>query len=104
SGSNSARTSPGIVSSTRPVTSSTTSTTRTTPTTLPTTSSTTTSTTVRPAVPSPEAAANGLWAAYSPDTKANASRFATQEAVHALFSSPYSGETGTFQGCTPRTR
>ena len=104
--STSTRTSPGIVASTLPVpatSSSSTSTTRGTLTTLPTTAPSTTSTTVRPAVPTPEAAANGLWAAYSSDNRSAAARFGSPQVVEALFSTPFSGETGAFQGCKKRT-
>jgi hypothetical protein len=101
-----AATSPGVVSSTRPVSpGSSTSTTSSTFNTLPTTSLSpisTTSTTVRPAVPTPEAAANGLWAAYASANRAAAGRFATTEVVEGLFANEYSGEEGTFQGCAKR--
>jgi hypothetical protein len=98
-----ARTDPGIVSSTRPLltTSTTTATTRSTFTTLPPTALSTT-TTVRPAVGTPEAAANGLWAAYTAGDRAAANRFASKAVADALFASPYSGEEGTFQGCVKR--
>jgi hypothetical protein len=100
----SAQTSPGIVASTRPLpsTSSSTSTTRATFTTLPTTALSTTSTTVKPAVPTPEAAANGLWAAYTGGNRAAAGRFASPPVVEALFSTPFSGDDGSFRGCTKR--
>ncbi|MEY2452045.1 MAG: hypothetical protein QOD92_1619 [Acidimicrobiaceae bacterium] len=100
----SARTAPGIVASTQPLpasTSTSTSTTRSTFTTLPPTALSTT-TTVRPAVPTPEAAANGLWAAYIGDNRSAASRFATKPVADALFATPYSGDEGTFQGCVKR--
>lgn len=100
----SARTAPGIVSSTRPLPATTGSTapTRSTFTTLPSTSLSTTSTTVRPAVPTPEAAANGLWAAYESGNRSAAARFASAPVVDLLFSSPFSGEKGAFQGCAKR--
>ena len=103
----STRTSPGIVASTQPLPapSASTSTTRatfTTLTTLPTTALSTTTTTVRPAVPTPEAAANGLWAAYSGGNRSAAARFASPPVVDALFSTPFSGEDGTFQSCQKR--
>jgi hypothetical protein len=100
----SARTEPGIVSSTRPLPATSTSTSRPTAstpptfTTLPPTALSTT-TTVRPAVPTPEAAANGLWAAYTAGNRGAAGRFATPPVVELLFSAPFSGEDGTFQGC-----
>ena len=97
----STRTSPGIVASTRPSPATSTSTTRTI-TTLPPTALSTTSTTVRPAVPTPEAAANGLWAAYTRDSRSAAARFASPPVVDLLFSTPFSGEDGTFQGCRKR--
>jgi hypothetical protein len=96
---------PGIVASTRPLpaSSATTlpSTTGSTFTTLPATALSTT-TTVRPAVPTPEAAANGLWAAYTAGDKAAAQRFASPAVMDALFSTPFSGEEGTFHSCTKR--
>ncbi|MEY2402945.1 MAG: hypothetical protein QOD38_496 [Acidimicrobiaceae bacterium] len=102
----STRTSPGIVSSTRPVLPVSTSTsiapgTRTTFTTIPP-SVLSTTTTIRPAVPTPEAAANGLWAAYTAGNRAAADRFAGQPVADALFGTPFSGDDGTFQGCTRR--
>jgi hypothetical protein len=102
--STSARTAPGIVASTRPLPSSTSTTTsapRPTFSTLPPTALSTT-TTVRPAVPTPEAAANGLWAAYTNGDRGAANRFATPAVADALFATPFSGEDGTFQGCAPR--
>jgi hypothetical protein len=101
----SARTAPGIVSSTRPLpaTSASTSTTRSTFTTLPSTTLPATSVTARPAVPTPEAAANGLWAAYSSGNRSAAARFASGAVVDALFSTPFSGDTGAFQGCMKRS-
>lgn len=104
--STSTRTSQGIVSSTRPspTTSSSAPTTPPTFSTLPTTSlpPISTSTTVRPAVPTPEAAANGLWAAYTSSNQSAAARFGSPPVVELLFSTPYSGEDGTFQGCAKR--
>jgi hypothetical protein len=77
------------------------STTRTSPrSTAPTTTAVVTS--VRPAVPSPEAAANGLWAAYTATNRTAAQRFATDDVVRVLFEVEYSGEKGTFQGCRPQ--
>jgi hypothetical protein len=86
-----------------PATSASTSpsTTRSTFTTLPPTALATT-TTVRPAVPTPEAAANGLWAAYTAGDRSAANRFASPPVADALFSEPFSGEDGTFQGCPKR--
>jgi hypothetical protein len=100
----STRTAPGIVASTQPLptTSSSTSTTRSTFTTLPPTALST-STTVRPSVPTPEAAANGLWAAYTTGNRNAATRFAGPRVADALFSRPYSGEEGTFHGCSKRS-
>ena len=102
----STRTSPGIVASTQPLpapsSSTTTRATFTTLTTLPTTPLSTTTTTARPAVPTPEAAANGLWAAYSGGNRSAAARFASPPVVDALFSTPFSGEDGTFQSCQKR--
>ena len=77
------------------------STTRTSPrSTSPTTTAVTTS--VRPAVPSPEAAANGLWAAYTSANRTAAERFATDDVVRVLFEVAYNGEKGTFQSCRPQ--
>ena len=58
-------------------------------------------TSVRPAVGSPEAAANGLWAAYTAANRAAAQRFATDDVIRVLFQVEYSGEQGTFQSCRP---
>ena len=81
--------------------SSASSTTRTSPEpTAPTTSFVATS--VRPAVTSPEAAANGLWAAYTSSNRTAAQRFATDDVIRVLFEVEYSGEKGMFQGCRPR--
>lgn len=106
-GETSTRTSPGVVASTRPspATSTSSSTTRSTLSTLPPTSLppiSTTSTTVRPAVPTPEAAANGLWAAYTSGNQSAAARFASAAVTEALFSTPFSGEEYTFQSCVER--
>ena len=68
--------------------------------TAPTTTAVTTS--VRPAVPSPEAAANGLWAAYTSANRTAAERFATDDVVRVLFEEAYNGEKGTFQSCRPQ--
>jgi hypothetical protein len=106
SDSTSTSTTPGIVSSSRPpVPSTSTSTTapRSTFNTLPATTLATTSTTVRPAVPTPEAAANGLWAAYKSSNRSAAARFASPAVIDALFATPFSGDDGTFQGCRERT-
>jgi hypothetical protein len=56
---------------------------------------------VKPAVGSPEAAANGLWAAYAASNRAAAQRFATEDVVRVLFEEPFDGERGTFLGCRP---
>ena len=56
-------------------------------------------TTVRPPVTSPEAAVNGLWAAYAANNEVAAKRFASDEVIRVLFESPYNGEQGVFQGC-----
>jgi len=56
-------------------------------------------TTVRPPVTSPEAAVNGLWAAYSANNQVAAKRFADDDVIRVLFESPYDGEQGMFQGC-----
>jgi hypothetical protein len=95
---------PGPVTSTLPLsaTSASTSTTLATFTTRSSTTSSTTSLTVRPAVPTPEAAANGLWAAYSGGNRSAADRFASPTVVDALFATPFSGEEGMFQGCRKR--
>ena len=59
-------------------------------------------TSVRPAVSSPEAAANGLWAAYTAANRTAAQRFATDDVIRVLFQVEYSGEQGTFQSCRPQ--
>ena len=56
-------------------------------------------TTVRPPVTSPEAAANGLWAAYAANNQVAAQRFASEDVIRVLFESTYNGEQGMFQGC-----
>ena len=66
------------------------------PTTAPPTSA---ATTVRPPVTSPEAAVNGLWAAYAANNQVAAKRFASDDVIRVLFESPYNGEQGVFQGC-----
>ena len=81
--------------------SATTRTTRPPITTAPTTSFG--ATTVRPAVTSPEAAANGLWAAYTAANRTAAQRFATDDVIQVLFEEPYNGQTGTFQSCRPQS-
>ena len=53
-------------------------------------------------MPSPEAAANGLWAAYTAGNRTAAARFASAPVVEALFSTPFSGDGGTFEGCQKR--
>jgi len=58
-------------------------------------------TTVRPPVTSPEAAVNGLWAAYTANNQVAAQRFASEDVIRVLFESSYNGEQGTFQGCRP---
>ena len=58
-------------------------------------------TTVRPPVTSPEAAVNGLWAAYTANNQVAAQRFASADVIRVLFESPYDGTQGTFQGCRP---
>jgi hypothetical protein len=55
------------------------------------------------AVPTPEAAANGLWAAYTADDATAATRFATPAVVDTLFSQSYNGETGEFRGCAAQS-
>jgi hypothetical protein len=99
-----ARTAPGVASTSRPVPMTLASTTRPTLNTLPPTLSSTTSTTVKPAVPTPEAAANGLWAAYTAANRGAAARFASAEVIDLLFSTPFSGEEGTFQGCRQQSQ
>jgi hypothetical protein len=100
-----ARTAPGT-GTTLPVASTAApspSTSRTTLAPLPTTPApnlSVTSTSVKPAVASPEAAANGLWAAYRAGNRDAAARFASPEVVKVLFEAPFSGEEGTFQGCS----
>jgi hypothetical protein len=111
----STRTSVGITTTSRGTTTTTTS--GTTPTTAPGSTTTlkpvpgATATTVKvssptpstapPAVPSPEAAVNGLIAAYRAGNQEQAARFATADVVDALFAVPFSGDEGSFQGCTP---
>ncbi|HEV3225724.1 MAG TPA: hypothetical protein VGZ52_02780 [Acidimicrobiales bacterium] len=100
---------PPIVSSTRPVTSSAapsgSAATTTTKSTLPPLATTPTTAfdpahpPAKPAIGSPEAAANGLWASYTSNNRAAAQRFATDEVINALFDVPFSGEEGVFQGC-----
>jgi len=53
-------------------------------------------------VTSPEAAVNGLWAAYTANNQVSAHRFASDDVIRVLFESPYNGEQGTFQGCRPK--
>ncbi len=98
-----ARTGPAITSSTLPRLASSTTVTPSIATTLPATTLPAATTTVRPAVPSPEAAANGLWATYSSNNRTAASRFASEAVVDALFANEYSGEDGTFGGCRKRS-
>jgi hypothetical protein len=43
-----------------------------------------------------------LWTAYTLGDRVNGARFATETVVDALFSTPYSGEAGMFEGCRPR--
>lgn len=90
---------PPLVPSTHPSAPTTTTVPRTTATALATTTTLVTTTTVRAAVATPEAAANGLWAAYSSGNRTAATKFATKEVADALFAHPYSGEPGRFQGC-----
>jgi hypothetical protein len=40
-----------------------------------------------------------LWAAYTASNRAAAARFASAEVIDLLFSTAFSGEDGTFQGC-----
>ena len=68
---------------------------------LSSTTATTVATTVKPPVTSPEAAVNGLWAAYAANNQVAARRFASDDVVRVLFESSYNGEQGTFQGCRP---
>ena len=73
---------------------------------LPGTGSTTTTaplppTTVEPAVPTPEQAATGLFAAYRSGDRAQAATFATEDVIAVLFAEPYSPPDGSFQGCKP---
>jgi len=63
----------------------------------------TTTLVVRAAVPTPEAAANGLWAAYSANNQTAAARFASPEVVDTLFASPFSGEDGQFESCRQKS-
>jgi hypothetical protein len=67
------------------------------------TTATSVATTVRPPVTSPEAAVNGLWAAYAANNQVAAQRFASDDVIRVLFVSPYNGEQGSFQGCRPNT-
>jgi hypothetical protein len=61
-----------------------------------------TTTPVRATVGSPEAAANGLIAAYRNDDRALAGRFATDAVVDVLFQQPYQqADDPGFQGCRP---
>jgi len=92
-------TGPPLVPSTQPSLVTTSSAPRTTLGTVAATTVPATTTTVRPAVPTPEAAANGLWAAYTSANRSAANKFASKEVADALFSQPYSGEPGAFQGC-----
>jgi len=78
--------------------STTTSTTTSVPATPPTTT-----VGARPAVPTPEAAANGLWAAYTTNNETAAARFASAEVIDALFASPFSGEEGQFESCRQKS-
>jgi hypothetical protein len=100
-------TSPASSSTTTPSTSSTTTTSE--PTTEPSSTSTSvrgipgTTMTVRASVASPEAAANGLIAAYRNGDRAQAQRFATDDVVDVLFQEPYSeADDPGFQGCDPQ--
>ncbi|MGI8662462.1 MAG: hypothetical protein ACR2LQ_04515 [Acidimicrobiales bacterium] len=56
-------------------------------------------TTAEPAVPSPEQAATGLFAAYRSGDRGQAERFATDDVISVLFEAPYSPPDGSFQGC-----
>jgi hypothetical protein len=57
---------------------------------------------VRATVASPEAAANGLIAAYRNDDRTLAERFASPEVVDVLFEQPYvQADDPGFQGCRP---
>jgi hypothetical protein len=69
--------------------------------TAPATTATSVATTVRPPVTSPEAAVNGLWAAYTANNQVAAQRFASDDVIRVLFESAYNGEQGSFQGCRP---
>jgi hypothetical protein len=56
---------------------------------------------VEPAVPTPEQAATGLFAAYRNGDRAQAATFATDEVIAVMFAEPYSPPDGTFGGCRP---
>jgi hypothetical protein len=96
--------------STATSTSRTSSSTTTTTTAAPSTSTSTTvrgipgtTVTVRASVPSPEAAANGLIAAYRNDDRTQARRFASDPVVDVLFEQPYvPADDPGFQGCDPQ--
>ena len=63
---------------------------------------TSTASTVRPAVASPEAAANGLITAYRNGDRTQAERFATSGVVEVLFEKAYvPADDPGFQGCRP---
>ena len=91
-----------VSSSAEPSTSTTSSTTRTTVASSRTTTTGVVTSTARPAVPSPEAAANGLWAAYTASNRTAAERFATEDVIRVLFEVPFNGEQGTFRSCKPQ--
>ena len=89
---------------TRPASSTTSSSTTSPSTTVRGIPGTTTATSapVRATVASPEAAANGLIAAYRNDDRMLAERFATPEVVDVLFEQPYvPADDPGFQGCRP---
>jgi hypothetical protein len=65
------------------------------------TTSSSTTTTVEPAVPTPEQAATGLFAAYRNGDRSQAATFATEDVIAVMFAQPYSPPDGTFQGCRP---
>jgi hypothetical protein len=107
---------PTATTSGAPASTSTSMSRSTTTTTRPASSTTSTSTTlrgipgtttassapVRATVASPEAAANGLIAAYRNDDRTLAERFASAEVVDVLFEQPYvQADDPGFQGCRP---
>ncbi|MEO7555352.1 MAG: hypothetical protein ABIV94_01945 [Acidimicrobiales bacterium] len=96
---------PQVVSTTTSVKATTTTSTSPTSTTEKAVDTTTTTsepaptTTAQPAVPTPEQATNGLFAAYRSSDRDQAARFASPDVIDVLFAAPYSPPDGSFQGC-----